>query len=88
MEFKQVEIMLRNAYQDFSIEQIPKQAPPVILANLDRLMSLYEVNTYYNILMPVFMHILGMLLSKTLARSGLDIRDYDLTAELDEIGEI
>lgn len=83
--FKQVEIMLRNAYQNFSMEQIPNQEPPVILANLDRLMSLYEVNTYYNILMPVFMHIFGMLLSKTLARSGLDIRDYDLTAELEEI---
>jgi pyruvate,water dikinase len=56
-----------------------------ILDVIDRLYSLVQETAYYNIVVPLLMHVYNRALKGQLEREGMDFASFDLTGDMEEL---
>ena len=79
---------VNRIFQSFSPGEVDSLSEKDLLASIDRLFEQVQETAYYNILGPLLMSMYNQMLKSQLARVGVDIIQFDLTAGMPELKDM
>ena len=77
-----------QTFRSFSPGEVDTLSEKDLLASIDRLFEQVQEAAYYNILGPLLMSMYNQMLKSQLARIGVDIIQFDLTAGMPELADM
>jgi phosphohistidine swiveling domain-containing protein len=78
----------KQTFQSFPFREVDTLSEKDLLASIDRLFDHVQEAAYYNILGPLLMAMYNQMLKSQLARVGIDIIQFDLTADMPELADM
>lgn len=78
---------LTAAYAEFLKNDLTRMNEKELIESYEQLRQLNSDAAYYNIVTPLLLHFYNWMLKSSASKHALDLEAFDLTADMDELGE-